>query len=91
MTKYIVVETKFHKDTLSVNYEALPVDGDGEYVWNGHFVVSKHRVRKAIVDVTIYFLNEYKLAIDKAMVSISRKELIGNDSQKEEPPGIFVK
>jgi len=91
MTKFLVIDTPYHSDTLTVNYAKLPVDETGEYVWDGDFIVSKTRVRKSKLNINIYFLNEYKLAIDKSTVSIPRKELIGNETKKNEPPGIFVK
>ncbi|MBY0425789.1 MAG: hypothetical protein K2Q22_09150 [Cytophagales bacterium] len=91
MTKFIVVQTPYGSDTLLVNYQKLPVDESGEFVWDDTFKVSNTRIKKSKLEVNIYFLNEYKLAIDRATVIIPRKELIGNDSKKNEPPGIFVK
>lgn len=90
MTHYVVVSSPFYNDTLKVNYEKLKVTDEGLYEWNDHFKVSKKRVRRAFLTVQIYFLNPYKLAIDKAEVTIPKKDLIMG-IHDDEPPGIFVK
>jgi len=91
MTKYIVIHTPYTSDTMEVQYSKLPIDEDNEYIWDDHFKVSNSPIKRPKIIVDIYFLNEYKLAIDRATVFLPKKELIGNTLRKNDPPGIFVK